>query len=188
MKTIKASAKTAATLVIVSLFLSVSSTAQPRKANQNKPVFRVPFVLKLRIDGQHYYEQKFGKVPYVADGDVYLFSGDSFGISAGVTGGQISQITYQPNAAKADVEFGFFQHRGAGGFVMMLVIRNKLKRKVYLDALMTIPGKSTVLKTDILPIPPGLTDYESWPHPIVQLVLRNFRFFENGSKDSAGQR
>lgn len=168
--------KTAATLVIASLFLHSNLNAQFKRAGHEKPVFRAPFVLKLRVDSAHYYEQKFGRVPYVADNDVYLFSGDSFGVNASVAGGQISRVTYQPNAAKADVEFSFFQQRGAGGFVMMLIIRNRLKRRLFLDALMTIPGKNRIFKTDIVPIPPGLTDYESWPHPIVQLVLRNFRF------------
>lgn len=176
MRTVKASARTTATLVIVSLFLPGYCKTQPKGTTQDKPLFRVPFVLKLRIDRQHYYEQKFDKVPYVANGDVYLFAGDSFGMNAAVRDGQISQIAYQPNATKAEVTFSFFQQRGAGGFMMLLVIQNRLKRKLYLDALMTIPGKSAILKTDILPIPPGLTDYESWPHPIIQLVLRDFRF------------
>ena len=39
------------------------------------PVFRSPLVLKLHIDNEHYYEQKFDRVPYVADGEVYLFGG-----------------------------------------------------------------------------------------------------------------
>jgi hypothetical protein len=43
---------------------------------------------------------------------------------------------------------------------------------------MTIPGKEEILKTNVLPIEPNLSDFESWPHPIVQLVLRDFRFSE----------
>jgi hypothetical protein len=69
--------------------------------------------------------------------------------------------------------------------MMMLVIRNKLKRRLYLDALMTLPGKEEILKTNIVPVEPNLSDFESWPHPIVQLVLRNFRFSESGSKSAS---
>jgi hypothetical protein len=58
---------------------------------------------------------------------------------------------------------------------MALTIKNNLKVWVQMDALMTVPGKKGIYKTSILPVPPGLLDYESWPHPIVQLVLRNFR-------------
>lgn len=180
---------TRTTLAILAVLAGVSwpCYAQAKGGKQEEPAFRAPFVLKLRIDNGHYYEQKFGKVPYVADGDVYLFAGDDFGINAAVRDGQMSQITYQPSAAKADVEFSFFQQRRAGGFVMMLVIQNRLKRKLYLDALMTVPGKSGILKTDILPIPRGLTDYESWPQPIVQLVLRGFRFAAKPDVKASGQ-
>jgi hypothetical protein len=65
--------------------------------------------------------------------------------------------------------------------MMLLTIRNKLKRRLYLDALMTVPGEKEIYKTSILPIEPGLSDFESWPHPIVQLVLRDFRFSEKPS-------
>jgi len=59
--------------------------------------------------------------------------------------------------------------------MMMLVLKSNIKQVLYQDALMTIPGKKGIYKTSILPLQPGLGGYESWPHPIVQLVLRNFR-------------
>ncbi|MGC2628034.1 MAG: hypothetical protein WA269_14485, partial [Candidatus Udaeobacter sp.] len=59
---------------------------------------------------------------------------------------------------------------------MMLIIQNKSKHTLLLDALMTVPGRKDVQKTSIVPIEAGLSDYEAWPHPIVQLVLRNPRF------------
>src|SRR5229473_3239782 len=42
------------------------------------PVFRNPFTLKLHIDKEHYYEERFDKIPYVEQNDVYLFAGESF--------------------------------------------------------------------------------------------------------------
>ena len=44
-----------------------------------------------------------------------------------------------------------------------------------MGALTTVPGKKEIYKTSIMPIEARLSDFESWPHPIVQLVLRNFR-------------
>jgi hypothetical protein len=99
----------------------------------------------------------------------------------------VSQIAYQRDPAKADVELKFTQEKSPNGWMMMLVIRNKLKRKLYLDALMTVPGKEEIFKTNVLPVESNLSDFESWPHPIVQLVLRNFRFSE-GSKPSTAER
>ncbi len=161
------------------LFLSALTFAQSQADETIQgPVFRAPFVLKLRIDDERYYEQHFDRIPYVMGDDVYLFVGENFGINVMITGSQIFRIIYQPDAAKADVEFAFTQEKSLHGPMMMLVTQNRLKRRLFFDALMTIPDKKEIYKTSILPVEPGLSSYESWPHPIVQLVLRNFRFSE----------
>ncbi len=148
-------------------------------APQEVPVFREPFLLKLHIDDEHYYEEKFGRVPYVLNNEVYLFAGETFGINVIVAQNQPSRISYQPNPAKADVQFKFAQEKTTNGVTMQLVIRNKLKRPLFLDGRMTVPSKKEIYETGILPVKPSLRNVESWPHPIVQLVLRNFRFSES---------
>ena len=167
-------------LVIATLVLSSACFPQAKTATQAEPVFRAPFNLKLHVDDDRYYEQSFDRIPYVADNDVYLFVGEAFGLNITVTDNEVSHVAYERSPAKADVELKFTQEKSQNGWMMMLVIRNKLKRKLYLDAVMTIPGKEGVFKTTIVPVGPNLSDFESWPHPIVQLVLRNFRFSANG--------
>jgi hypothetical protein len=142
---------------------------------KEKPVFRAPFLLKLRVDGKHYYEERFKPIPYVADGAVYLFSGETFGVNLRRAGDHVAGVVYQPDVSKADVVFEFKQQQGPNGPVMVLILRNALKEKVLLDALMTVPGDKDVHPTDVLPVGPGHSNTESWPHPIVQLMLRNFR-------------
>jgi len=140
-------------------------------------VFREPFTLKLRVDKDHYYEEHYDRrIPYVAENDVYLFAGEKFGVNLAAKSDNVVEVTYQPDFNKADVWLIFTQEKELlGGVGMMLTIRSKIKRELRLDALMTIPGKKEVYKTSILPIEAGLSDFESWPHPVVQLVLRNFR-------------
>jgi hypothetical protein len=167
---------------IIALAQSSVCFPQAKSETQAEPAFRAPFSLKLHVDNEHYYEQKFDRVPYVADGDVYLFAGEAFGINVTVAGDQLAGITYQPDPAKADVEFKFTQEKSPDGFMMLLVTRNKLKRKLFFDAQMTIPAKTEIYKTSVLPVEPNLSNFESWPHPIVQLVLNNFRFSESGSQ------
>jgi hypothetical protein len=147
---------------------------------------RKPFTLRIQIDAEHYYEEEFDReIPYVHDNDVYLFSGDSFGLKVAITNGVISTVTFQKSPADADVEVKFSQDTESGASPMMLlVIRSHIKQTLYLDALMTIPDKKGVYRTNILPIQPGLTGYESWPHPIVQLVLTHLRL----SKEPPNQR
>ena len=145
-------------------------------ADTNSTVFRQPFTLTLHVDKEHYYEEKFGKIPYVHDDNVYLFKGDAFGIDLDITNEVIRGVSYQADTSKAAVSLRFTQEiRENGEAMMLLVIKNHTKRKLFIDALMTVPQRTKAQKTSILPVEPGLTGYESWPHPIVQLVLRNIR-------------
>src|SRR5271167_3118007 len=90
--------------------LSYASLAQERTPTaQATPTFREPFTMKLRVDKQHYYEQHFNKVPYVAGSDVYLFVDDHFGVSLTDTKAELLTVTYQPDSGKADVLFSFTQ-------------------------------------------------------------------------------
>jgi hypothetical protein len=162
-------------LVMCALSLSVSYP-QSKSAIQENPVFRPPFVLKLRIDKEHSYEETFNKVPYVAGNVIYLFGGENFGINVTIIDNQISRVAYQKDIAKADIEFKFTQEKSPEGFIMLLVTRNKLRRKVFFDALITLPSDKNIYNTTVLPVEPSLSSFESWPHPVVQLVLRNLRF------------
>jgi hypothetical protein len=161
---------------------------QPRaQAGTNGVAFREPFTLKLHVDKEHYYEQEFPKIPYVYQDDVYLFKGDSFGIDLQITNGVIGGISYQPDTNKASVTLRFTQEvRKDGDAMMMLVIKNQTDRKLYIDALMTVPERERPRDTSILPVGPGLVGYESWPHPIVQLVLRNIRLQEKPGTEPDG--
>jgi len=167
--------------IVATLVLLSACFPQPT-AGQEEPVFRAPFVLKLHIDNERYYEERFDKVPYVAENSVYLFAGETFGINVTVTEKRLSGITYQPDPAQADVVLAFTQEKSEKGFMMLLVIRNRLKRRLSFDALMTVPEKKGIYETSVLPVEPNLSNFESWPHPIVQLVLRNFRFSQDGAK------
>lgn len=138
--------------------------------------FREPFTLKLHVDKEHYYEEKFDKIPYVNVGVVYLFKGDSFGVKLKLVGDTITEVVYVPAGQHADITFEFSQERMSDSpAIMLLKINNHTKNKIFMDALMTVPGKKRIFKTTILPLEAGLPSYESWPHAIVQLALKDFR-------------
>ena len=172
-------------LLRLSFLLALSCTllGQEQPPTEQKPTFREPFTLKLRVDKDHYYEEHFDKVPYVADNDVYLFVGDHFGIDLTDTKAEFLTVKFQPDTAKADVQFGFTQEKGPKDMVMMLLtVQNKVNHQFSYEALMTVPGKKEIFNTHVLPVEARLISFESWPHPIVQLVLRNFRFSDTPAK------
>jgi hypothetical protein len=162
-----------------------SVSAQTAAAKSHGPVVREPFTLKLKVDKEHYYEERFDRrIPYVSENEVYLFLGDKFGVNITVRNDRIAEVRYQPDAAKADVWFRFEQPPELpGGLGMTLAIENKMKHGVSMEGLMSVPNKKEVLKTSILAVKAGKNGLETWPHPIVQLVLGNLQL----TKDSAGE-
>jgi len=152
-----------------SIAAPASAVAQP------PPVFRDPFTLKVRIDRERYFEAKYeNRVPYVADGDVYLFPGESFGLKVVTSNGEISSIEYVKDRSKADIELDFAQDpKNEGDPGMILTMTSHLGYDVGFSALMVRPGDGRIRKTSVLPLRAGLTHFEGWPDPIAQLVLRH---------------
>lgn len=165
---------------IVATFILLCFMATVAAKDESDAVFREPFTLKLPIDKERYYEQKLDRIPYVHDNNVYLFVGENFGVNLLIENGKVAKVSYQKDITKADIEFKFYQELEEGGHrFTLLVIKNNIKDKIYFDGLMTVPDRKDIIKTSILPIEPGLSNYESWPHPIIQLVLKNIRLDEN---------
>jgi hypothetical protein len=161
---------------MVLCFAVTSLSAQTHAHKANGPVSREPFTIHLKVDKDHFSDIHYDKQPYVSENEVYLFPGDKFGVNLVVRNDRVAEVRYQPDKTKADVWFGFEQPKELqGGLGMALTIDNKMKLIVSMEALMSVPGKKDVFKTSILPVKPGKSGLESWPHPISQLVLGNLQ-------------
>ena len=156
--------------------------AQTPASKPKSPVTREPFTLRLKIDNDHYQEFRYDKQPYVSENEVYLFSGDKFGVNLIVKGDRVVEVRYQPDKNKADVWFGFEQPKELqNGIAMALTIDNKMKRGVSMEGLGSIPGQKDPIKTSIRSVEAGKSGLELWPHPIVQLVMGNLQLTPQGS-------
>lgn len=166
-------------LVAIPMVLGIAITSLPAQTSAsraNRPVTREPFTLHLKVDKDHFSDIHYDKQPYVSENEVYLFPGDKFGVNLVVKNDRVAEVRYQPDKTKADVWFGFEQPKELqDGLGMALTIDNKTKRSVSMEGLMSVPGKKDVFKTSILPVKPGKSGLESWPHPISQLVLGNLQ-------------
>lgn len=150
--------------------------AQAAPGHSAAPAARKPFTLKLKLAGDKYYEEKFTRrIPYVQDNNVFMFAGESFGLKLKIKNGRVVSVAYRKRSAGADVELRFSQFVARDGIAMMMLnIKNNLKHKLYVDASMTNPGDRNVYGTNIRPIAPGQSSFESWAQPIIQLKLSNF--------------
>ena len=143
---------------------------------------REPFTVHLKVDKDHYGDFHFDKQPYVSENEVYLFSGDKFGVNLIVKGDRVMEVRYQPDVSKADLVFGFEQPKELQtGLARALTIDNKIEHDVSMEAMGSVPGKKDTFKDKIAPVKAGKSSTEFWPHPIAQLVLGDFRLTAEGT-------
>jgi len=171
--------------MVISMGLCAAITpvsAQTGAAKASATVLREPFTLRLKVDKDHYEEFHYEKQPYVSENEVYLFSGDKFGVNLIVKGDRVAEIRYQPDVTKADIVFGFEQPKELqNGIGMALTIDNKMKHALSMEVMGSVPGKKDPFKDRIPLVQPGKPDLEWWPHPIAQLVLGNLQLTAGGA-------
>ena len=117
-------------------------------------------------------------VPYVTDkGAIVLFPGESFVIAFEIENGKIVNAQPVPaGGSRSDVVEVSFKQIDSG---TMLTIANNLPKMVKYDATMKAPDDRMVY-TNSCPVDAGLSNFESWPHPVKFLELSNFRFQDEG--------
>lgn len=143
------------------------------QTSESPPLPARDAVPKLKLNKKDTPKYTFEKLPYVDERNfVHLVAGDKFGVNATVSADEISGLSYQPDLKKADITFDFREEKDT----MMLTIKSNLKRQIYMDGGMAVPGREGLYKTSILPLEAGLTNFESWPHPITHLIVSRIRF------------
>ena len=166
-------------VLIAALVFAQLAFAAERGASETKDddvVFRSPFTIRMRIDRTHYFEEKKGRLPYVSHGEVGLFIGDRFGLKIDVQNSTVRSVKYERDPSKADVTLEFKQGDPIGDKpTSLLIMQNRTKYTFLMDAATEVPDRKDFVPTSINPLRAGLSSFESWPHPIVGLGLRNIR-------------
>lgn len=117
-------------------------------------------------------------VPYVKDkGAIVIYPGEQFVVAFKIEDGKIVGAEPSPSGGRLTnaVEVRFKEISGG----MMLTVASHLPSTVKYDATMTAPD-DRVVYTSSCPIDAGLSNFESWPHPIKFLELSNFRLQDGG--------
>lgn len=60
----------------------------------------------------------------------------------------------------------------------VLKVKNPFNKKLIYDAIIFTPISKTWKRTSIIPIQPNLMNFKTWPHPIITLVLEEWRLEE----------
>ena len=144
-----------------------------------------PHELRLRAEGGSLVTTT-DLLPYVHDGTVVLYPGESVTVDFAADGSMIDMPRFarlasagdavgMPSDARASVTLNFSQTDGKPD--MLLVLKSSLGFAVKYDAYMYVPTPNGVESgyTSSCPLNAGLSATEHWPHAIMMIVLTNFR-------------
>lgn len=115
---------------------------------------------------------------------LFMSPGDKIGVDlGGAVDGTTLSITESPDPKKANLVLTFKQEKGMTFFT----IQNRTKYWLAYEAGIKTPTREGLFKTSVMPVGPGLSSFESWPHPVDQLALKNFTFSEKPKGKSASK-
>lgn len=162
--------------VIFLILLSINSFC----FSQNEIKQRQPFVLKLAVDKEQFYQMNVEKSNYfVKENILQIYPTEKLNIEVQINNNSITSMKVvkkiiNPNTTIL-VEFkqNIKDKKNEG---MMLIVKNPFNKKLIYNANMYIVGHNKWIPTSIMPILPNIVGYETWSDAIVTLALDKWRF------------
>jgi hypothetical protein len=150
-------------------------------SDDNYIIDRSPFVVKLSVDEENYYQWMVPQGPYVHEGNyIQLYPGETLFIEADVLeNGTIKLAVVKEifDSAKTII-VNFNQHTKKENErihdFMMLTIKNPFDRHLDYKADIYLMGHNGWTNTSIIGVGANLTTYEMWPNIIGSIVLHDF--------------
>ncbi|WP_297333887.1 hypothetical protein [Flavobacterium sp.] len=159
-------------LVLTFLLCSLSSSSQ------NIITHRAPFVLKLAVDEEGYYEMNVDKTPYFPEEKLLqIFPSEKLYIEVEIKSDTIYKMDIVKKILYPErtIEIEFIQKnedRNAG--YMELKVKNPFNRELKYQAHMYIVKHDEWIKTSIIPVYPNLLGIEIWNDVIISLLLHDW--------------
>jgi len=141
----------------------------------------------LKVKDGPDYEKVFPYLPPVVQNTmVTVYAGETVYVEAEFKNDKLIFLAAAKKMKKPEstISFVFAQNPKIGdGTNMVLTVHNPFPKILKYDLkMMTLDGK--ISKTSSCPVMAGKDSYEHWPHPIFQLIFRNFRFVDENSKEA----
>jgi len=165
-------------LLLAASTLAITQT--PPADPQHAPVCSVvhcrePATLQVRLDADTYTELSIPPMPYAFKNAIYVLVGETFRVRYDGKPPTLGDGIYRASGGEevAALHLRFWQEKDGSS---ILAIKNALTHRVAYDCAMQLPMEKRLRRTSVLPIEPGLTNYEHWPHPVAHLMLFNIRY------------
>jgi hypothetical protein len=146
---------------------------------------RPPTKVRVEVGENRYYTVDQPQAPYVFDGIVNVLADETVVALAKVDGDRIADLSYVQEPGKvspvivAHLE-SFVDEKGSRD--MLLTVTNPFERPIRYTARIQRAGKAVFEDAATCPIPPHRAGAETWPVPLIQVLLKDFHFV---AKDEA---
>lgn len=162
--------------ILFLILLSINCTCY----SQNDIKERKPFVLKLAIDNDQFYQMNVEKSNYfVQENNLQIYPTEKINIEVQINDNLISsmKVVKEIINPKQTIQVEFKQNiKDKKSEGMMLIVKNPFSKKLIYNANMYIVGHNKWISTSIMPIMPNLVGYEMWNDVIITLSLDKWRF------------
>ena len=141
--------------------------------------------MRLRLEDGSAFEKEVPRLPIVLpNGWITLFAGEQVHIELTADRGNLAaRAVPKVVRPKSTVSFSLAQTDGAG---MKLAISHNLPAALKYSLGMMLPAGGEIQGAPSCAVAPGTVGYETWPHPVFQLVIVNLRFLPEGAALNCG--
>jgi hypothetical protein len=175
-------------LIIAIFMLVFPLVGVTQEANQNDQAEELKELCKKQLcrggaislelaDGEALSFELEQPMPIVFDDFVVLLPGDTIFLTGQISGDSLINLKAldSPVDGELNIKLSFSQKIVGENSMMLLSVTNPYDRFLKYHAAMTMPDEEGAYETSSCAVRPGLTTGESWPHPILQLELFEFR-------------
>jgi hypothetical protein len=126
------------------------------------------------------------KAPIAWNGVVNVLAGETLYVETEEADGKLAGMKVVEKVVKPErtivLKFSQEAAKDGGGKFMLLRVSNPFRKALKYTMHIHPAGKDKFYRTSACPIPSGLSSHESWPYPIIQVLLADLRLVET-SKD-----
>ena len=131
--------------------------------------------IQIKLSNGSIAEYQIGNPVPVFDGKyLIIFVGETVYLEAEERDGSIGNFRAVPDLVHPDRTMTFKLYQT--DFGMMLSVNNPFSKLIKFHADMAVPERQGFYKTSTCPVFSG--SFESWPHPIIQLLVHDFRILD----------
>ena len=162
--------------IIITLLLTFSLTLY----SQNDKPKRSSYKLEIAANETQQYAADIPESPYfVKEKILQIYCGEKIFVECEIQGDSISKMkVVEKNVSpEKTIIIDFSQDAENRKEIRTdLNVRNPFDKSLRYDAIMLTPMSNKWRSTSIVPIYAKIESFEMWPHPIISLVLENWRF------------